>query len=132
VVSGDLSSDRLADRFIADGIALDCDGQSAMLPARGRPFVGLWLATLLIIVAMVVIATVIARSQPPQVPGHSLGQVLAARVLVILVVTFLVASAAVEAGPLAAAMTGVIGVFVGIVLLLRTGYARTGQRTGGR
>jgi antibiotic biosynthesis monooxygenase (ABM) superfamily enzyme len=84
----------------------------------------LWLAALVCIVAMVALGTVVARTWRPQPPQHSLGPVLAIRLLVVLVVTALVVAAKLTAGPLAAAPTGVVGVLVAIVALNLTGYAR--------
>jgi hypothetical protein len=83
-----------------------------------------WLATLVIIVAMVAVGAVVARAWRPQEPDPGLGPVLAARLVVVLVVTALVVAARVAVGPLAAAVTGVVGVLAAIVLLVVTGYAR--------
>jgi hypothetical protein len=80
----------------------------------------LWLVTLVAIIAMAAVGTVVARRGQP---GRSLGALLAGRLLVIVIVTALVAIAKVEIGSLAAAVTGLIGVAVAIVLLVRTGYA---------
>jgi hypothetical protein len=80
----------------------------------------LWLVTLVVILAMATVGTVVARRGQPQ---RSLGSLLAGRLVVIVVVTALVAIAKIEVGPLAAAVTGVVGVAVAIVLLVRTGYA---------
>ncbi|MCJ7709620.1 MAG: hypothetical protein MUQ32_02210 [Chloroflexi bacterium] len=84
----------------------------------------LWLATLVIIVAVVAIGAVVARAWRPQEPDHGLGPVLAARLVVVLVVTALVIAARVAVGPLAAAVTGVVGVLIAIAVLIVTGYAR--------
>jgi hypothetical protein len=84
----------------------------------------LWLTTLVIIVVMVAVGAVVARAWRPQEPDHALGPVLAARLMVILVVTALVVAARLAVGPLAAAVTGVVGVLVAIVVLIVTGYAR--------
>ena len=84
----------------------------------------LWLAALAIIVAMVAIGSVVARTRRPQAPQRTLGPVLAPRVVAVLVVTALVAAARIAAGPLAATVTGVAGVLVTIVVLILTGYAR--------
>ena len=83
------------------------------------------LTTLIIIVAMVAVGAVVTRARTSQEPGHALGPVLAARLVVILVVTALVVAARVAVGPLAAAVTGVVGVLIAIVLLILTGYARS-------
>lgn len=84
----------------------------------------LWLGTLVIIVAMVAVGAVVARAWRPQEPDHRLGPVLAVRLVVVLVVTALVVAARIAVGPLAAAVTGVVGVLVAIVVLIVTGYAR--------
>jgi hypothetical protein len=84
----------------------------------------LWLATLVIIVAMVAVGTVVARAWRPEQPDRALGPVLLARLLMVLAVTALVIAAKVAAGPLAAAIAGVAGVGVAIVVLIGTGYAR--------
>ena len=84
----------------------------------------LWLATLAIILAMVAVGAVVTRAWRPQEPGHGLGPVLAVRLVVVLVVTGLVVAARIAVGPLAAAVTGVVGVLVAIVVLIVTGYAR--------
>jgi hypothetical protein len=84
----------------------------------------LWPATLVVIVALVVVGAVVARAWRPQEPDHGLGPVLAVRLVVVLVVTALVVAARVAVGPLAAAVTGVVGVVVAIAVLIVTGYAR--------
>jgi hypothetical protein len=86
--------------------------------------VELWLVTFAILVAMVAVGAVVARTWRPQEPPHGLRPVLTARLLVILVVTALVIAARFAVGPLAAAVIGVLGVLVAIVLLVVTGYAR--------
>ena len=84
----------------------------------------LWLAAFVIIVVMVAVGAVVARAWRPQKPDHGLGPVLAVRLVVVLVVTALVVAARIAVGPLAAAVTGVLGVLVAIVVLIVTGYAR--------
>ena len=84
----------------------------------------LWLAAFVIILAMVAVGTVVARTWRPQQPDHGLGPVLAVRLVVVLVVTALAVAARIAVGPLAAAVTGVVGVLVAIVVLIVTGYAR--------
>ena len=69
---------------------------------------------------MAAVAMVVARRGQPE---RSLRALLAGRLLVIGIVTALVAIAKVEIGSVAAAVTGLIGVAVAIVLLVRTGYA---------
>jgi hypothetical protein len=84
----------------------------------------LWLTTLVIIVVMVAVGALVARAWRPLEPDHGLRRVLAARLVVVLVVTALVVAARIAVGPLAAAVTGVAGVLVAIVVLILTGYAR--------
>ena len=84
----------------------------------------LWLASLIVIVALVVVGSVVAHAWRSREPEHGLGPVLAVRLVVVLVVTALVVAARVAIGPLAAAVTGVVGVLLAIVGLILTGYAR--------
>ena len=74
--------------------------------------------------AMVAVGSVVARTWRSREPDHGLGPVLAVRVMVVLVVTAIVVAARIAIGPLAAALTGVVGVLLAIVLLILTGYAR--------
>jgi hypothetical protein len=83
-----------------------------------------WLATLVVIVAMVAVGATVTRAWRPQEPDHGLGPVLAARLVVVLVVTALVVAARIAVGPLAAAVSGVVGVLAAIAVLILTGYAR--------
>lgn len=79
----------------------------------------LWLVTLAAIVVLAAVGTIVARrGQPPR----SRRSLLAGRLVAIVIVTALVILARVEAGPLAAAAAGVVGVAVAVVLLVRTGY----------
>jgi hypothetical protein len=73
----------------------------------------LWLATVGAIAAIVVIGIVFART----LPAHAASPIWA-RLVVAAIVTILVAVAKVLGGPRAAAVTGVAGVLVGVVLLL--------------
>ena len=102
----------------------DGDPRRAIMCVGRSCLVELWLATLVIIVAVVAVGAVVARAWRPQEPDHGLGPVLAARLVVVLVVTGLVVAARISVGPLAAAVTGVVGVLIAIVLLIMTGYAR--------
>jgi hypothetical protein len=86
----------------------------------------LWLAALVIIVAMVAVGTVVARTWRPERPQHGLGPVLVARLVAVVIVTALAAAARIAVGPLAAFVVALAGVLIAIVLLIRTGYARTG------
>ena len=89
----------------------------------------LWLAALVIIVAMVAVGTVVARTWRPQQPQHGLGPVLAGRFVAVVIVTALAAAAKIAAGPLAAFVVALAGVLIAIVLLIRTGCARTAPIT---
>lgn len=80
----------------------------------------LWLVILVVIGAMTAVGTIVARRGQPK---RSLRSLLAGRLVVIVIVTALVAIAKIEVGTLAAAVTGVVGVAVAIVLLVRAGYA---------
>jgi antibiotic biosynthesis monooxygenase (ABM) superfamily enzyme len=93
-----------------------------MLASEGRVPM-LWLAALVCIVAMGAVGTVVARTWRLQRPQPGLGPVLALRLVVVLVVTALVVAARIAVGPLVAAVTGVVGVLVAIVVLNLTGYA---------
>jgi hypothetical protein len=93
-----------------------------LYPERPRAM-ELWLVTLVAIVAMAAVGTVVARRRQPDAPRRSLASLLAARLLVIVIVTVLVAVARIEVGPVVAAATGLVGVAVAIVLLIRAGYA---------
>lgn len=84
----------------------------------------LWFVTLVIILALVVVGALITRRWRPEAPPQALGQVLAARLVAVVSVTALVIVAKLAAGALAAAVTGLVGVLVAIVLLIWTGYAR--------
>ena len=64
--------------------------------------------------------------------GGGLGPVLAARLAAIVIVTALVVIAKLAIGTLAAAVTGVVGVLIAIVLLIWTGYARIPPIAGTR
>lgn len=82
-----------------------------------------WLVAVAAILAMVAIGTIVARRREADGPRRSLAALLAARSIVVVLVTALVAVTKVEFGSLAAAAAGVVGVAVGLVILIRTGYA---------
>ena len=65
-----------------------------MLASKGRVPMELWLAAFVIIVAMVAVGTVVARTWRPQGPHHGLGPVLAARLVAVVIVTALAAAVA--------------------------------------
>ncbi len=100
-----------------------------MLASKGRVPMELWLAALVIIVAMVAVGTIVARTWRPQQPQHRLGPVLAARLVAVVIVTALAAAAKIAAGPLAAFAVALAGVLIAIVVLIRMGYARTAPIT---
>lgn len=73
----------------------------------------LWLVSLVMIVAIVAVGILVARSLPGHAPSP-IGLRLAAAA----VVTVFVAAAKVLVGPRAAAVTGVVGTLVAVVLLI--------------
>jgi len=70
----------------------------------------LWAVTLAAIVAIVVVGRIVSG------PGH-VGSPIALRLVAAAIVTVFVAVAKIAAGPRAAAVTGVVGVLVAVVLL---------------
>jgi hypothetical protein len=73
----------------------------------------LWLATVGSIVAIAVVGILVNRSSPSHVASP-----IAARLAAAAIVTALVAVARVRVGPRAAAVTGVIGTLIAVVLLI--------------
>ena len=73
----------------------------------------LWLATLVAIVAIAAVGILVARSSASYVPSP-----IAARLAAAAIVTVFVAVAKVFVGPRAAAVTGVVGVLIAVVLLV--------------
>ena len=84
---------------------------------------GLWFVALAVIAAMVVVGSVATRRRSPEAT-HGWHAIIAVRVIGIVAVTGAVAFAAQTVGPLAAAVTGVLGVALFIWLLIQSGYAR--------
>jgi len=76
----------------------------------------LWLVSLIAIVAIVAVGIVIDRNSPSHVPSPVVVRLAAAAI-----VTVCAAVAKFAAGPRAAAVTGVIGTLVAVVLLTRLG-----------
>ena len=76
----------------------------------------LWLVTVVAILAIVAVGILIARSSPSYVPSP-----IGVRLAAAAVVTVFVAMAKVVAGPRAAAVTGVVGVLVAVILLIAFG-----------
>jgi hypothetical protein len=72
----------------------------------------LWVVTLAIIVAIVVVGYIVSG------PAH-VGSPIAVRLAAAAIVTAFVAVAKIAAGPRAAAVTGVVGVLIAVVLLTR-------------
>jgi hypothetical protein len=72
----------------------------------------LWVVTLVAIVAIVAVAYIVAG------PTHT-GSPIAVRLAAAAIVTAFVATAKFVAGPRAAAVTGVVGVLIAVVLLTR-------------
>jgi hypothetical protein len=73
----------------------------------------LWLATVAAIVAIAAVGILVARSSPSHVASP-----IAARLAAAAIVTACAAVAKVRVGPRAAAVTGVIGTLVAVVLLI--------------
>lgn len=76
----------------------------------------LWLATLVVIVAIVAVGIIVNRASPSHVASP-----IAARLAAAAIVTVFVAVAKVRIGPRAAAVTGVIGTLIAVVLLIQLG-----------
>jgi hypothetical protein len=73
----------------------------------------LWLVSVVLIVAIVAIGIIINRNSPSHVASPILARLAAA-----VIVTVFVALAKVRVGPRAAAVTGVVGVLIAVVLLI--------------
>ena len=73
----------------------------------------IWLVTVVTIVAIVAVGTIVARSLPSYAPAPIVLRLAAA-----VVVTVFVAIAKVRYGARAAAVTGVAGVLIAVVLLI--------------
>jgi hypothetical protein len=85
--------------------------------------VGLWFLALGIILAMVAVSILATRTSRPAQPQHGIAANLAARLAVIVIITAAAAAANIALGGLAAFATGLVGVLLAIVVLVRTGYA---------
>jgi len=73
----------------------------------------LWLVTVVAIFAIVAVGFIVNRASPSQVASP-----IAARLAAAAIVTVFVAVAKVRVGPRAAAVTGVIGTLIAVVLLI--------------
>ncbi len=73
----------------------------------------LWLVSVVLIAAIVAVGLIVNRSSPSYVPSP-----IAARLAAAVVVTVFVAIAKVRFGPRAAAVTGVVGTLIAVVLLV--------------
>jgi hypothetical protein len=73
----------------------------------------LWLVSVVLIVAIVVVGIIVNRSSPSHVASP-----IAARFAAAAIVTVFVAVAKVRLGPRAAAVTGVIGTLIAVVVLI--------------
>lgn len=82
-----------------------------------------WFIALAAIFAMAAVGAAMVRRRGVASPPRSMAALLGVRLLVIVIVTALVAIARVEVGSLVAAAVGLLGVAVGIIVLIRTGYA---------
>ena len=76
----------------------------------------LWLATVVAIVAIVAVGIIVNRASP----SHSASPI-AARLAAAAIVTVFVAVAKVRRRPRAAAVTGVVGTLIAVVLLIELG-----------
>jgi hypothetical protein len=74
----------------------------------------LWFITLLAIVAIVAVGIAVNRNSPGYVASP-----IAARLAAAAIVTAFVAAAKVFVGPRAAALTGVVGTLIAVVVLIR-------------
>ena len=74
----------------------------------------LWLVSVVLIVAIVAVGIIVSRASPSQVASP-----IAARLAAAANVTVFVAVAKVRVGPRAAAVTGVIGTLIAVVLLIQ-------------
>jgi len=74
----------------------------------------LWLVTVVAIFAIVAVGIIVSRASPSQVASP-----IAARLAAAAIVTVFVAVAKVRVGPRAAAVTGVIGTLIAVVLLIQ-------------
>lgn len=74
----------------------------------------LWFVSLVAIVAIVAVAIIVNRASPSHVASP-----LAWRLIAAVIVTAFVAVAKIVAGPRAAAVTGVVGVLIAVVLLIQ-------------
>ena len=72
----------------------------------------LWVVTLATIVAIVAVGIIVNRNSPSHVASP-----VAVRLAAAVIVTAFVAVAKIAAGPRAAAVTGVVGVLIAVVLL---------------
>ena len=76
----------------------------------------LWLTTIAAIAAIVVVGVIVNRGSPSHVASP-----IAARLAAAAIVTACAAVAKVRVGPRAAAVTGVIGTLIAVVLLIQLG-----------
>ena len=83
---------------------------------------GLWFVTLSLILAIVAARIVVTHRSQPIRPIDSPRQNLIGRLVANVVVTAVIALVAITLGSLAAAVKGVVGVLIAVVVLIRTGY----------
>jgi Na+-translocating ferredoxin:NAD+ oxidoreductase RnfD subunit len=84
------------------------------IPAHPLDKRRLWLVSLVSIVAIVAVGIILSRTSP----SHAASPI-AARLAAAAIVTVFVAVAKVVAGPRAAAVTGVVGTLIAVVLLIK-------------
>jgi len=82
------------------------------IPARPLDKRRLWLVSFVSIVAIVAVGIIVNRNSPSHVASP-----VAVRLAAAVIVTAFVAVAKIAAGPRAAAVTGVVGVLIAVVLL---------------
>jgi len=85
-----------------------------IIPAHPLDKRRLWLVSFVSIVAIVSVGIILNRASP----SHATSPI-AARLAAAAIVTFFVAVAKVVAGPRAAAVTGVVGTLIAVVLLIQ-------------
>jgi hypothetical protein len=73
----------------------------------------LWLVTVAAIAVIVAVGILVARGSPSHAPSP-----IAARIAAAAIVTVFVAVAKIRVGPRAAAVTGVVGTLIAVVLLI--------------
>jgi len=92
------------------------NGRGLLTILKGPVDRRLWLITVAAILAIVVVGIIINRDSPSHVASP-----IVARLAAAFIVTVFVAAAKVVVGPRAAALTGVVGTLIAVVLLIQLG-----------